>query len=632
MAKGRHLYRLGLRGKFLTAFLGLTAVVLAAAFLAAEQVSDHQASMALERGARFLAVVQADAVGELLERARLDLFLLAEEDPTDEAANRFLAVQSSQRPGIYREVAYVPANAEPSAFFVDTGHGVGRVTREQTGEVLNSPVLALTPDSVPDSSQGPVHGSAQGAGQVAGPGTVPIPAGHAGTRPGGVILTGFTETLYPAGIFPELASALTFGVIRLAMPVEDQEGRTIGTWVLSVDGQAVRDILAVHNSPRTPLADMIRGSGGRSSFFLDSQGWVLFQSSGQEVTGQPSISDPSGPSKLSGPDLPGGPDRPGYPGAFRPAGAREDFWRVVQDIQAGRSGSEVVEDGLGLDAGGPGRRFLGFVPVMFRGRSDDQAVVAAGVVVMDTPRSIRAWGDGPYQILLFVTASTMVLSTALALMLARAVARPIRELTAAVQASRWQAVPQPIELPDRDRDTTALRMSINNLVEAVVRPAGQTRLESDGFADQPGSPTSFMAGEPTASRWSGPEEPRDSNGSLMAIVKGDRPALVGGTGAIHSSDSRSSVSAGPVVPPGSQVSEAPQPQLAGLNERQLKGLAYLRERGTMSRANYQAITGDVPQRTAQHDLRDLVERGLLDVKGKGPATRYVPAGEAKPGR
>jgi DNA-binding NtrC family response regulator len=61
-----------------------------------------------------------------------------------------------------------------------------------------------------------------------------------------------------------------------------------------------------------------------------------------------------------------------------------------------------------------------------------------------------------------------------------------------------------------------------------------------------------------------------------------------------------------------------------LSERQRIGIAYLREHGSMSRSQYQTIVGrNVPPRTAQYDLRDMVERGLLQVKGKGPATRYV---------
>jgi len=73
----------------------------------------------------------------------------------------------------------------------------------------------------------------------------------------------------------------------------------------------------------------------------------------------------------------------------------------------------------------------------------------------------------------------------------------------------------------------------------------------------------------------------------------------------------------------SEIAQAQEPS-AELSERQRIGIAYLREHGSMSRSQYQTIVGrNVPPRTAQYDLRDLVERGLLQVKGKGPATRYV---------
>ncbi len=69
------------------------------------------------------------------------------------------------------------------------------------------------------------------------------------------------------------------------------------------------------------------------------------------------------------------------------------------------------------------------------------------------------------------------------------------------------------------------------------------------------------------------------------------------------------------------------PQAAGetLNARQRAALPRIRERGRISRADYEALAGGVAPRTAQADLQDLVARGFLRKEGKGPATRYVPA-------
>jgi Fic family protein len=63
-----------------------------------------------------------------------------------------------------------------------------------------------------------------------------------------------------------------------------------------------------------------------------------------------------------------------------------------------------------------------------------------------------------------------------------------------------------------------------------------------------------------------------------------------------------------------------------LNSRQRKALAVLGTSDAFGRSDYQQAAGDVPPRTAVHDLSDLVRKGLLRRIGKGPATRYVRTG------
>ena len=61
-----------------------------------------------------------------------------------------------------------------------------------------------------------------------------------------------------------------------------------------------------------------------------------------------------------------------------------------------------------------------------------------------------------------------------------------------------------------------------------------------------------------------------------------------------------------------------------LNERQARVLAVLNGRGGFSRAEYEAAAaGGVSSRTAQNDLRELVELGILKKTGAGPSTRYI---------
>lgn len=58
-----------------------------------------------------------------------------------------------------------------------------------------------------------------------------------------------------------------------------------------------------------------------------------------------------------------------------------------------------------------------------------------------------------------------------------------------------------------------------------------------------------------------------------------------------------------------------------LNPRQQTGLQLVRDKGSISTSEYVAATG-VPARTAYRDLQDLVERGILVVRGKRRGARY----------
>lgn len=60
----------------------------------------------------------------------------------------------------------------------------------------------------------------------------------------------------------------------------------------------------------------------------------------------------------------------------------------------------------------------------------------------------------------------------------------------------------------------------------------------------------------------------------------------------------------------------------GLNERQLRAVAYVRETGSIGNSEYQELTG-VSKRTATRGLDALVELGILErTTERGRTTRY----------
>jgi DNA-binding NtrC family response regulator len=72
-----------------------------------------------------------------------------------------------------------------------------------------------------------------------------------------------------------------------------------------------------------------------------------------------------------------------------------------------------------------------------------------------------------------------------------------------------------------------------------------------------------------------------------------------------------------------KISDADLPDLS---KRQQKAFPAILQKGEITRQEYQQLIGaDLPTRTAQYDLQDLVKKGLLIKSGNGPATRYYPA-------
>jgi ATP-dependent DNA helicase RecG len=63
---------------------------------------------------------------------------------------------------------------------------------------------------------------------------------------------------------------------------------------------------------------------------------------------------------------------------------------------------------------------------------------------------------------------------------------------------------------------------------------------------------------------------------------------------------------------------------SGLNERQVEAVLYVREHRRISNREYQSLF-EVSYDTAHRDLRELVEKGLIERRGRGRGTHYVPA-------
>ena len=66
----------------------------------------------------------------------------------------------------------------------------------------------------------------------------------------------------------------------------------------------------------------------------------------------------------------------------------------------------------------------------------------------------------------------------------------------------------------------------------------------------------------------------------------------------------------------------------GLNERQIKAVMYVKERGRIKNREYQEIV-NVSRQTASRDLSDLVDKEILTTMGTGKRDFYYVLNEAK---
>ncbi|WP_243359256.1 sigma-54-dependent transcriptional regulator [Fundidesulfovibrio terrae] len=440
-----------IRRRLLAAILPLITLILLSVGYATKWVAGRYLSMALERTTKVLTMGQADAVGDLFEQARQDILLLARGERTGEAGHRFLSVQSHIKSGIYREVSYISVGGETQEYFVDGGREICRVGKDYVGRVINSAVLA--------------------------------PSRMAEPRLGVVALLDMAEVIYPPGVLPDAGAGATFSVFRLVTPVADQQGKIAGFWVLSVDGRATRDILSLYNSPKSPLAAFPRTAEKRYSFFFDRNGWILFQSGNIEEREQPLSTD------LARSGLTGDHGMPGFPGAFRPTAANEAYWRMVVDVQAGRTDIENVSPVLDLNAGGHDSYSLGFAPVLFKTYPDKAPEVLGGVAFMDKSRLLLAADYRIYDVLLVIFIVALALTVGMICVVSRVITRPMLDLSSAVRAMSQDGVLEPIKLPDRDRETTSVKDSVNHLLEALLFQREELRLKDahikDNFLRQP---------------------------------------------------------------------------------------------------------------------------------------------------
>lgn len=114
--------------------------------------------------------------------------------------------------------------------------------------------------------------------------------------------------------------------------------------------------------------------------------------------------------------------------------------------------------------------------------------------------------------------------------------------------------------------------------------------------------------------------------SKHSVIQDTDLVLDGGAGQAMADETP--VAAHRAASPSPEAAVGRSPGQPPLGPRQAALLPVIVREGGITRARYQKLAGAIPQRTAAHDLRQLVDMGLLVRRGSGPATRYEPTNAA----
>lgn len=429
--------RTKLQTRLLNALIPTTLAVLALMGYATYRISSEFITVALERTTRLHATTTAHAVEQFLDQCKRDLLLAARTTFSARNMERYL-LDLHQLGGIeYQEFGFISKGADESHVFI---------TQKGT-------TLQLAPDAIREIRPNPallyqkVHD----------------------LRPGDVWFSDFSEIEYP---FPEennTNARIVSKVLRLVTPCLNEQGEISGFLYLGVPLKKIRNILSLYDSIKSPVFAFPRNPAvARYTFFIDPEGWVLFQS---DTEGK---ADAEFKTLNVRSTYRGTLGKAGFPSAFRPEDDEEQYWRLVSGFRAG--GKDLIR-GTGQTFAMPSQRryFLAYAPVGVTAFPDQPPIIIGGVAFEDRSVLIDLAGYKHLDVMLIISViSVLALIIAIATA-SRGATKGLLDLAHAVKSvnenGRWEEV----RLNDNGYEAAILRESINSMIGTIRKQFEEIR-------------------------------------------------------------------------------------------------------------------------------------------------------------
>ncbi len=429
------------RKKLLLSLIPSVLLVLFITGYATNRIAAKYLTQALERTTQTQNLAQVREIEQILEYFRIAALNLSDggqDRATFEAAFRR---HERQHPGYVREMAFLAQNPKESVLCVGGRSGLVEVGHEQHTFIKNSPLS--------------------------------VPNALLGTAKGVVQLSNLVEAVYPATVLGADHQSSTVAVFRFVTPVFDASQRLRGHLILGISALELRNILSLYNSPKSPLYAYPRTSELRFSFLFDDQGWILLESESLEEWDKPlSVED-----ARSG--MMGDFGTPLYERAFRPSPKNESYWKMVVSIQAGQHG---LADGASMydtDMLSTGQQIVAFAPVRFQSNPEKGPVVWAGVAFADKSRLADVAEFRHLDVMTIIALGAMLLIAALISVLSSLLTRPILRLSDEICDLLRSGELRTLDTQNLDKETTALKNALNELMIAVIEQKEQIRIRDE---------------------------------------------------------------------------------------------------------------------------------------------------------
>ncbi len=414
-----------LRGKLLLSLLPTILIIILIVGAASYKVSKDYIRIALGRTVSMQTLAIVHDIESFMENCAIDLrffagCLLNKENLARQFENKIKAGGNN-----YYELAYIPDVGKPQIFIARNGKA-SVLTAKDIAKINPTPLLELNQE---DSLK---------KGEV---------------RPSYIC-----EITYPLhGDSQNLLKKEK--VIRFYTKISDEKGLGTGIMYLSVKAEYMRDILSLYDSKNSPLWSFPRSPEIRFSYFVDPQGWILFQSTPKE-TGSPELT-----TFLA---------RQGYRGtlgkaehnvAFRPGDLHADYWERINKIKKGEKGLEFVFNQSEPESSAIPT--LAYAPVYFKTTPSGRKETYGGIIYTDRSLLPKVAGYDFMNILLVVSGIAIAATILVVIFFGRTLTRPIRDFAAEISGQMELDQLKEVNLPYKDHDLQILQKAFNRIIKHV---------------------------------------------------------------------------------------------------------------------------------------------------------------------